>query len=508
MNLANYFYLIYLFIFLSNENNILSNDNVIVLPLISKNLTYFSSLKNTTKIIEYIFLETQITELYIGSPPQKSNIIIKTDESNIYFTSYNHNTSENDEIDYLINLKYPNINYFDEKKSNSLEINETRETSYFVNNFDKWKTVNDNFQINKNNSEEMKLNFVIANSINVEEPGSLGLQIKEELSFLQYTPSFLVQLKQNKVINNYNWFIYYGENNKDYLVIGCSPHEFIIPGGNKKLFPNIDMETEFHNINDQIIINKPTMQIKFNDIYITSNLTSLEKDENFKDIDYFKDGYLKIYLGVIVGSTRYEEYLQNYFLKDYLNDNKCHKGEFNQRENFIKLSFNYYYCEASLYNNIKSSFKALVFKQVDLNENFILNFNDLFIKKDNYLIFLVVFHRYNYYNWDLGVPFLRKYQFVFDFENKQIGYYYDRYRKEKNNENERSNDDKINNGNKNLKKYFGYISIILVLSCLLIALGFILGKKVYNIRKKRANELDDDYEYKEDKKGEAINENE
>ena len=497
------FYIFYLFFLLSAQYNIFSNDNIVILPLISKNLTYFTNLKNITHIMEYIYLDTPIAELYIGSPPQKSNIIVKTDDSNIYFTSFNHIASENDET---YTLKYPNINYFNEEKSNSIEINETKNTSYFINNFDQWKIVYDNFRINNNSSNEIQLNFVVANSIKVEEPGSLGLQIKEDLSFLQLSQSFLIQLKLNQKINNYKWFIYYGENNKDYLVIGCSPHEFYVPGSNQKLFPNINLETEFHNINDQIILNRPTMQIKFNDIYITSNLTSLEKDEDFKDIEYFKNGYFKIYLGAIVGPNSYENYLKNIFFKDYLNENKCHMGTFNQIENLSKLTFKYYYCEASLYNNIKKDFKSLIFKHVDLNENFILSFNDLFIKNDNYLIFLVIFHIYNYYYWDLGTPFLRKYQFVFDFDNKQVGYYYDKFRKE-NNGNE-GDGEKVKNDNKKLRSYLGYISLILILSGLLIYLGFMLGKKVYNIRKKRANELDDDYEYKEDKKNEVINENE
>jgi len=39
------------------------------------------------------------------------------------------------------------------------------------------------------------------------------------------------------------------------------------------------------------------------------------------------------------------------------------------------------------------------------------------------------------------------------------------------------------------------LAFIIISAGLLVLLGFIIGKKVYQIRKKRANELNDDYEY-------------
>ena len=92
---------------------------------------------------------------------------------------------------------------------------------------------------------------------------------------------------------------------------------------------------------------------------------------------------------------------------------------------------------------------------------------------------------------------------MYDFENKFIGYYNDRYKKED------YNDDGYESGDEDKKsywKYIGYISLIIILSCLLIALGFYFGKKVYQIRKKRAYELNDDYEYKENQNDIMINE--
>ena len=114
--------------------------------------------------------------------------------------------------------------------------------------------------------------------------------------------------------------------------------------------------------------------------------------------------------------------------------------------------------------------------------------------------------------WTLGAPFLRKYQFVYDYGNKQIGYCHDRFRKEKeDDEYDGENGGKGGNigGTETTEfwSYFFMVLVIIVLAGLLVGLGFLLGKTIYQIRKKRANELtDDDYEYNQKKISLSLNE--
>ena len=77
---------------------------------------------------------------------------------------------------------------------------------------------------------------------------------------------------------------------------------------------------------------------------------------------------------------------------------------------------------------------------------------------------------------------MKKYQFDFDFENLKIGYYHLSKKKE---------------NKKNFLKYILYFFVILVLSGILNVLGIIIGKNYFILRKRRANELDDDFEYDE-----------
>ena len=98
----------------------------------------------------------------------------------------------------------------------------------------------------------------------------------------------------------------------------------------------------------------------------------------------------------------------------------------------------------------------------------------------------------------MGLPFNKDYQFIFNYDKKTLGFY--AYRSEYEPE-EIKKDKSIEIGdiriNTNLKGYSTKRIIIEIIICvILIILAFIIGKKLNNTRKKKANELkDDNYEY-------------
>lgn len=482
------YYSFFLLIIINLSVNSLENDRYIYFPLKKRDNTKLENLKNITDIMKFIYLEPLIIELNIGIPEQKASIIFRTDCSYMYITSYNHNTSKYSRTSDLIQLKYGNFSYYNEEISTS------------VNNYDKnfnfYGYAYDNQFFSSCISETININdkkrnfdLMLSKQIELEEPGAFCLQLEEASSVLHFTPSFPILLKNNySLIDNFKWFIYYGQNNneKDYLVIGTSVDEFINPETGKKIYPNFD-EKDYFNDNDQIRLNKAEMIIKFNDIYLS---TGTNQKENFEDSEHFK-GKLIPNIGFIVGTLNYSQYLENNIFGKYLELGQCYKSNFIERPNLVGENYSYYYCEESLYNNIKNIFKDIVFKQVSLSEEFVLTFDDLFIKQNGYLIFLVIFSTHQHNFWDLGTPFLRKYQFDFDFKNTLIGYYRGKNKKE----------DKEPN-NKSINWILFYIEIIVFI--LLIALGVFLIKKFYKNRKKRANELDDDYEYHEKKNGDNL----
>ena len=111
---------------------------------------------------------------------------------------------------------------------------------------------------------------------------------------------------------------------------------------------------------------------------------------------------------------------------------------------------------------------------------------ELFVIKGNRKYCLIVFDLFDSYFWMLGKTFLKKYSFNYDMPKKRMGFY-------KNNGN---NNNKIKK--KEEKDYYVLINLIWLSIILIIGITvFFIIKKIfcYKNRKKRANELDDSFDY-------------
>ena len=110
-----------------------------------------------------------------------------------------------------------------------------------------------------------------------------------------------------------------------------------------------------------------------------------------------------------------------------------------------------------------------------------LTIDDILKEKGEYIYIMILFDGVSN-KWKLGNVFSLKYKFVFNPDTKQIGL----YKNLKYADNIESKD----------YSFIFKIILIIALSLLLILLGFILGKMIYGIKKKkRANKLDDDCDY-------------
>jgi hypothetical protein len=217
----------------------------------------------------------------------------------------------------------------------------------------------------------------------------------------------------------------------------------------------------------------------FDSIYMMKNNKQKEEIES-------NSCKIKIDMGLILGTEDYRQKIKNLFFDDM---KKC-------TEEYIDRKY-IYWCEKSAENDIKNNFPTLYFQMKEFYKIFELTYKDLFLEKDNKLYFLIYFESSKYNNYfEIGKIFLKKYTFTFNQYNKHIGY----YNKNLNNE----GDEQKENESFFQNKYLWIIFSILVF--IFAILGFILGKKVRDhVRKKRLNEVDDDFfEYenqqKEDKK--------
>jgi hypothetical protein len=220
--------------------------------------------------------------------------------------------------------------------------------------------------------------------------------------------------------------------------------------------------------------------IIFKNIYLGDNKNKI----NEKDVQ----ADLSINYDYVVSPMEYFDKICLPFFNTYINEKIC------QIQEIIKsvYTFEIVSCDKKLFtiNDIKA-FPTIYYYHYEFNFTFELNYNDLFEEINDKIFFLIVKNKgsFNQYLWKLGKIFLKKYKLSFNQDSKTISFY---------NNNEK-NDDKSSLPIKEEKKVNKeYIWIIICLVCL--ALGIFVGTKIIvKNRKKRANELQDDYDYKIEK---------
>jgi hypothetical protein len=181
---------------------------------------------------------------------------------------------------------------------------------------------------------------------------------------------------------------------------------------------------------------------------------------------------LEYNLGVIYGTESYLNLIKEHFFNKLINEKKCH-------EEIVHSIYTVFYCDNK--KDIKS-FPSLNFYSQQLLFTFFLDYNDLFYEKEGKYFFNIIFDKNNKIQWKLGKPFLKKYVFVYDYNSKTIGFY---------------NED-LPGGKKRKKLSNFLINFFIVIIIIFFGfVGFYFGKKVYDkVRKRRANEIEDDFDYK------------
>lgn len=311
---------------------------------------------------------------------------------------------------------------------------------------------------------------------------------------LRYIPSFINILKKEKIIDNYSFTFKFYYRDEGRLILGALPHEY-------EYHKNYYDEEKFRAIKsfDPNNVDYP-WSIRFDSIYFNDS-----KNET-KYIQKQLKSFLSPNLGFIIGEETYKILiLENYFQP--LIDKKICFLEKTKLTNFTRGHylfgtngiFDVFHCNSSV-TIFGRNFPKLIFEYKEQNLLFTLTSNDLFTVIDERYYFNVIFPE-NYYNvkhsfWYLGIPFYRAYQPVFNYDSKTIGFYVSKNMNTKIDKNNSTIKDLINNEeetgkNRSIKRtlleiFFGI--------CLVI-IAYFIGKKINEQRKKRANELADDYEY-------------
>ena len=380
-------------IFLIQTLLLFIKSELIIIPL--KKYTY--DYTNESSISE-IYSNIYYTELLIGEPSQKIIVFINTTEdSNIgiynkYCDSkfYLNDANISKKYNYENSITFSQIGEGD-MKSGKKDIL-IKEQINFYSNFELTKNIKvENMSILYNpNNEEYILDDVGYDFIIEKEKkatcGYIGLRLGT--NYQSINNNLVRQLKEKEIISNTIFTFLevnkknekYKKNNIEYLlVIGEEIHDiFNLKDINNYISEkyNKNFYKEKIKINDYIINDYYfRWKLTFSDIYfnIDNNIMNLEEIKNiFLDNDY----------GVICGTNEYKQLIIETFFKKYINTSKCFEKKFSA---YDIGSFYYYVCDNDININ---NFPSLSFKSKNLQYEYKLNKDNLFIKDNNKIYFL------------------------------------------------------------------------------------------------------------------------
>ena len=470
--------------------------NLELLPKENYNSLY--ELNSPKDIISKEIISSYYTEIEVGTDFQKIPLIIKPKLADFVIASIHQ--MENPEKDYTNNRYVYNLspnflqnhNFFNEEKSSSYKFKNCEKRSP-IDEFEKPLAEqacigNDTYILytDKDLKEKKILKeFYLELGRNAKDniTGVIGLNLHDMFNHA----SLISKLKENKLIDNYFWFFDFEKwnSNKGKLIIGAMPHDIYGNKYSKDYLVSTSAAGEENYIFYQII---------FDSIYY-KNSTTGEKEIIGKDEKTGLYTELNIESNVILGKRVYRDYL-NISLKDLLINNQCF---FDTLENYNEkidryYDYDFFYCHNT--KEIKEKLNKVIhniyFYSRNLNYDFELTKEQILVENGEYIYIYIIFcHQYN--SWYLGKQISLKYQFVFNPDTRNVYFYKNHIKKEEKDEN-----------NYLVLKIIGIIALCIIFA----VLGIILGKKIYGMRKKRANELKDDgYEYFSENKDNTLGNN-
>ena len=449
-----------------------SSYSLIILPLY--NLHQKINISSSYQLINNFLPNNLYTVIQGGNPPQNLELVISEEDIifsirklNCLLQKYYYNKTAS--------KSFKNITKEKSKSPRFYESIEAEDSFYF------YKSDNDYINIKNNNIIKVdNFGFVFENeqAKNYNENNKkyncaiLSLNLfRNNIANNDY--NFIIELKKLGIIENHLWTIKYISNNtKDdnlegYLIIGDYPHIY-----EKDKFNNLNLRSCLNNMQ------KKGWNLEFRNITIDNDII----------LTHYLEGIISFSISYILGTEEYKSKIATNFFRDLMQKNICFEDNINSHY-FV------YYCKKGDFNETTiKNFPILNLFHAEFNFTFKFSGNDLFLEKNGFYYFLIIFDRYNYKTWTFGKLFLNKYQLIFDHSSKKINFYINT------NENKdiKSEEKKIYINNK--------ILLIVIFSSIAIIsfiLGLHIGKRKFKDKKrnKRANEMDnEDIDYFVNKK--------
>ena len=464
-------------------------NNYLILPFIIKKPIYQSN-SNLIKASDYLkYIKSNLisTKIYSGDPPKELEVYLSMEIYEILIGKGFCLSDANSPYNPFSSSSYENsrMTYFSPIITNG---------SYISDKFIFYNDINFTKNISVN-----KLDFIYCNASNdffelfdpVQNCGYIGLQLSSGSEYFE-SNSIIYELRYANAINKKKWALAFKDNSNKInnydgaLILGIEENDYM------DIF-NMNNISEYTSIYSLPYITKQiNWEIKFDEIYYETNNMKYSFNSSLQ-------GQFLIDYNYIICNIDYFNSIKNNFFNKYINEKICYIDKietFKKKKKTDTQMINVIICDKIRFKDM-NKFPSLNFMHRELNKTFEFSYKDLFQEISNSLVFSIVLDENDKYHWSFGRMFLKKYQFVFDNDQKTITYIETIKIEER--------DNGINN-NANNKEFIITVLKILIIICLLggFGLGLFFGKKIWDKnKKKRANELNDDYDYveKKDDKG-------
>ena len=497
------FFILIIFCLLSVFHCKINSQNIIYIPFRTKNLRYDyengnyeyieKNYKNITprSFLNRWFYNGLYSLMNIGTPSQSMTTFFDFEDSNFYIGKCN-DMKENSSY-YMTKERFNNSKSFTQKDLKDKKNNYKLGNEYF-----KFSDKPNFFSTIYINHEYGGLDFLYDDSSKVKICGKIGLNINQNNNNNdKINTNFIDQLKKKKIISKYIWTLNYQTLSQGVITIGIEPHFYESEKNFYSQYKTIYID--LNNINQKD--NQNFWKFKFDAIYINKTDTYKFKNTNVE---------LLIDRGLTIGTEEYKNYIEKNYFNELISDGICFKEsailDSNNKDEYI-----IFYCDKQKFkgniNDKKTDkpyykFNDIFFNHKEFEYDFKLYKEVLFEDFDDRLYFEIVFEKNNNnIIWKLGEPFTSLYKFVFNQEQKTIGFYNPLLQKIPNSQFDFDSIEKkntyINNNNGNnstMKTILNFIkNFISILVCFFIILY--IFRKLCIKRKLRANELIENYDY-------------
>ena len=439
--------------------------------------------ENQEMIFQQIYYKNFITKINIGTPKKKHMFLIESNKNQYYISSKNPSKISDEEsaekkIDFF-NLPYDEL--YDEDSSISYNENICKKSLQNIDHYNELCTAKDIMTFKNENrtfSKEFPIKIVRNHDENI--PGILGLLIND--SNFNSSRSLITELKSENLIEDYYWFFEFDEISpldkklKGRLIIGALPH-LVFP--EKYSIKNFRTKNNFYSP-----YKKTTWRMRLDKIYIDENI---DLNINRADISLLYEFYN------IIGTLEFHNIIKERFMNKLIEEKKCFKSNFSQNI-YTNYNMTFYYCHKSAKDILYKNIPAIKMFSFDLSYIFELTKEELFYIKGDYIYFNIIFCTKEFNYWLMGQIFTTKYNFIFNTNKKQIGFY------QKVNENFKN--ENINNNIKD-KNSSLLIHVLIIVAIIFTCVGLFIGRRIFGLRRKIiVNELieEQNYEYRTNSK--------